>query len=338
MKRRILIGLGAAFGMTVLILDCKTAMAGAHEGVLLCIQTLIPSLFPFFFFSVLITNALTGLSAPPLHKIGKMCSIPRGAESLLAIGLLGGFPTGAQAVGNAYRLGQLNGSDASRMIVFCNNAGPSFLFGIIGALFEQWWVPWLLWILLCLSAITVGIITADQSSDWSRVPPVKPLCITDALQLSFKSMISVCGWVILFRIGITFLDRWCLWLLPEEIQLLISGFLELSNGCIQLATVESCGLRFVLAGTMLSFGGLSVTMQTYSVSCGVPMELYFPGKLFQTGLVFLCSCAIQFAFRVEDRWYPAPYLVMITLVSLLFCIILLQKMKKSCSIPDTISV
>ena len=40
-------GLTGAAGMLVLILDAKTALAGAKEGIQLCLYTVIPSLFPF---------------------------------------------------------------------------------------------------------------------------------------------------------------------------------------------------------------------------------------------------------------------------------------------------
>ena len=338
MKRRSLTGLGASVGMIVLILDSKTALAGAKDGVLLCIQTLIPSLFPFFIFSILITNTLTGLSSPLFKPIGKLCGIPQGAESMLAVGLLGGYPTGAQAVGTAYRSGQLNQSDAARMITFCNNAGPSFLFGIVGAMFEQRWVPWILWLILSICAMVVGISTRDTVSTPPLIPSRKPLGMTEALKLSVTAMANVCGWVILFRIGFSFLERWILWLLPQPVQVLISGLLELSNGCMYLKSVESSGLRFVLAAVMLSFGGLCVTMQTYSVNNNVPMHMYLLGKVLQTSLVLLCSCAAQICFSMEDRWKIPVSIPGIAVAVALFFIMLLQKSKKSGSIPAVIGV
>ena len=39
-----------ALGMIVLILDSKTALSGCREGVTLCLNVVIPSLFPFLSF------------------------------------------------------------------------------------------------------------------------------------------------------------------------------------------------------------------------------------------------------------------------------------------------
>ena len=38
----------ATFCLLILILNVDTAVKGAQEGLELCIQTIIPSLFPFF--------------------------------------------------------------------------------------------------------------------------------------------------------------------------------------------------------------------------------------------------------------------------------------------------
>ena len=63
MKRRILTCVAAALTMLILILDVKTALAGAAEGVQLCIQVVLPSLLPLFFLSIFLTDAISNISA-----------------------------------------------------------------------------------------------------------------------------------------------------------------------------------------------------------------------------------------------------------------------------------
>ena len=101
MKHRIRTGIFASLGMLLLILDTKTAIQGAQEGIRLCIMTVIPSLFPFFVLSSLLTGALTGVRLRFLRPIGKLCRMPAGSESLLLIGMLGGYPTGAKSAADA---------------------------------------------------------------------------------------------------------------------------------------------------------------------------------------------------------------------------------------------
>ena len=106
-------------------------------------------------------------------------------------------------------------------------------------------------------------------------------------------MALVCGWVILMRMVLHFLERWFLWLLPKTAQVVVAGILELSNGCIGLAQLESEGLRFVIAAGLLSLGGICVTLQTASVAEGISMKQYFPGKILQGAFSFLASYCMQ---------------------------------------------
>ena len=114
-------------------------------------------------------------------------------------------------------------------------------------------------------------------------------------------MASACGWILLFRIMLSFLERWFLWFLPEETQILLVGFLELSIGCIRLGSIPSEDIRFVLCSAMLAFGGLCVAMQTGSVSQGLSLKVFFRGKMIQTLFSIILSIlaiVIPFAFAL----------------------------------------
>ena len=153
-KQNLRIAIAAAVAMLVLILDSRTALAGASEGISICLNTLIPSLFPFILLSILLAGSLSGQEIPILRPATKHCRIPKGTESLLAIGFLGGYPVGAQNVALLHRAGQLSDQQATRMITICNNAGPAFIFGILGSMFSSCAVPWLLWMIpMCRSRI-----------------------------------------------------------------------------------------------------------------------------------------------------------------------------------------
>ena len=153
----------AALGMLVLILDAQTAVSGAKAGIELCLGTVIPSLFPFFVLSMLLTSSLVGRSSRFLGPLGKFCGMPAGSESLLAVGLLGGYPVGAQNISRAREAGQLSGEDARRLLGFCNNAGPAFLFGMAAAQFTEWWMGWALWGIHILSALLTTRMLGEKN-------------------------------------------------------------------------------------------------------------------------------------------------------------------------------
>lgn len=284
-------------GMLVLILDSPTALAGASEGVALCLRTLIPGLFPFFVLSGMLTAAM-----------------PRGG--LLLSGILGGYPVGARNAAESWRNGQLSKEEAERMAVLCNCPGPAFIFGVAGQLFPPAKTT-LLW----------GIYLTSVAVLWLLLPKShcatigNPVTLPEAMQSAMKAMASVCGWVVLMRTVLAVLDRWTLWILPGWGQALAAGLLELTNGMVMLGTVEE-NLRFVLAAGMLGFGGICVALQTMGVTQGLSLKRYFPGKVLQG-----CICTILSAL-VVNLSLPLYIWAALTVLTLV-CGVKLRKFEKS---------
>lgn len=159
-----------------------------------------------------------------------------------------------------------------------------------------------------------------------------------ALKRSIRVMTMVCGWIVLFRVLITFLDRWLLWLLPNEASVAVMGILELTNGCCQLEQIENTGLRFMAASGLLAFGGLCVTMQTVSVTGKLGLGTYLSGKLIQTVISLILSFGIQMLFPAEHRFTVNSSLATALPVILAIFAILLRESEKRGSIPKEIGV
>lgn len=298
--KRYLAGIAAAIGMLVLILDSKTALAGGTEGVALCIRTLIPSLFPFFLLSAVLTGSLSG-------------------SALLLSGILGGYPVGAGCVAQAYRTGSISRREAERLVVLYNCAGPSFLFGVVGPILGSVRSAFMLWAVYLLSIGALWMILPK-----SRIPAghSHPISIQDALRQSILAMASVCGWVILFRVLLAILDLWWLWLMPDWGKVLVYGIMELSNGCLALEQVEP-ELRFILAAGMVGFGGICVLLQTAGTARNVSLRLYFPGKVFQAAVSMLLA-----SFLVPGT--ISPYLQTCLAGFTVLCGIILRKTENKC--------
>lgn len=337
-KKTLLTALASCAGMLVLILDGKTALLGAQEGVMLCMKTLVPSLFPFFVLSAMLTGSLSGCSSRLLRPLGRCLHIPEGAEVLLAVGLLGGYPVGAQNIADACRTGLLDRDSGARMLAFCNNAGPAFLFGVVGGAFCEWWVSWALWGIHILSALFVAaVLPAGRDTRSGCVRPA-PIGMTEALSRAVRVMALVCGWVVLFRMLLCFLARWGLWALPVSVQVALSGLLELSNGCVLLTKIPCAGLRFAVASGMLALGGLCVTMQTASVSESVSMACYYPGKLLQGSVSVALALLCQPLFDGAARCHASATVWSILLVFAGLSVFILRTGKKRDSICGAVGV
>jgi hypothetical protein len=296
MKRKLLPMALWACAMALMILDSKTAIKSAQEGVELCIRTVIPSLFPFFVFSSLLTSSLIGSSI--LRPLSTLFRIPTGAESLLLIGFLGGYPVGAQCIHSAWKSGSLSREDGRRMLPFCNNAGPAFIFGMTSVLFTNSAAPWCLWIIQILSAWIIARIIPGSPAPCAKTQLKNTLTLPAALERSVKNMAMVCGWVILFRVVLGLCGKWIFPGFPQILQILLSGGLELANGCCAMSTISDERIRFLMCAACLSFGGLCVGMQTLSAVGELGMGLYFPGKVMQAMVsVLLAQLISPFLFH-----------------------------------------
>ena len=238
---------------------------------------MIPSLFPYFIFSNILISTIQGRWAIPV------------------IGFLGGYPAGAQAISNAYRSNRLNKEDALDLLCYCNNAGPAFIFGMLSPFFSTRYVPWLIWWIHITSALFVRMVMVKRTKQ-TEISASKQPNIASILSASIKGIAIVCTWVFLFRILLQILRKRFFFRCTPILTLILSGILELTNGCCSLNFIGSQQLRFILATGFLSFGGICVTMQTASVAKELSIKKYVFSKILQT--IFSLLLAIPLSFVI----------------------------------------
>lgn len=279
-------------GILALIFDSPTAASGARAGIGLCVQTVIPSLFPFFVLSAFLTGILQDLRFIGGHLICRAWNVPDGCESLIVISLVGGYPIGAKIVADAYAQNNITDGTYRHLISFCNNAGPAFIFGITSLFFRSPLIPWLLWILQILSAHAVAWVLGNPHVNAAKksVAPRGNSYAAVMLQ-SLRSMAIVCGWIVFFRVMISLLEKWLLKFFPGWTRIVICGLIELSNGCCMINEIPGEDIRFLICSILLCAGGLCITMQTLSF---IPQKAgnYLRGKAQQCTVCALLSAAL----------------------------------------------
>jgi len=278
----------AVIGMLILILDSKLVLDAAIAGVELCIWTVIPSLFPFFVLCSMINSNIGRKANGMFRRFGNIFNIPIGSENILLTGFLGGYPIGAQSIMYAYTSGSLSKSDASRLLSFCNNVGPAFIFGIVSQQFESASVGWYLWLIVILSAAFVAMCIPGTGGT-CQIPPAKPISVSQLIANAIKAIANVCAWVILFRIILNFLQKRVLINCHPILQIVLLGILELTNGIVQTASISAPQIRFILCAVFLNAGGMCVAMQTHSIAGALGMRSYYIGKVLQTVFSLLLS-------------------------------------------------
>ena len=215
------------------------------------------------------------------------------------------------------------------MLGFCSNAGPSFLFGMGAALFNNTSYVWIIWFIHIISALLVGMILPDKQKESGAVLTQRSVTAVTALKTSIQVMSRICGWVVLFKILLTFLNQWILCYFPMTIRVLIIGFIELSNGFISTNLITNLGLRIIIIAMIVGFGGLSVLFQTLSVADRLGIGYYFPGKIMQSVISFLMAYIVQLMIMPADESIILPVGYIIGALFLLTIVILCLYGKKT---------
>ncbi|MDR1737180.1 MAG: sporulation protein [Oscillospiraceae bacterium] len=144
-----------------LIFNPRETSSAAVAGISLCLNVIIPSLFPFFVISTLtielgLTRYLGALLRPimrPLFRLSGSCS------TAVILGFLGGYPVGAQTAIALYERKQCTKDEAERLLAFCNNSGPAFILGAVGAgILGSSQAGWLLYLTHTAASLTIGIM------------------------------------------------------------------------------------------------------------------------------------------------------------------------------------
>ena len=297
----------------ILIIDNKTAFEAAMEGFKICINVLIPSMFPLMVLCCMLTEFSVGVQSKLFNKICKRLGFPAGGESILISGLLGGYPVGAIAVTEAYKKGSLSKPSAEKLLGCCSNAGPAFIFGVCASQFSSANYCLILWLIHIASALITMRITVANRDNLQPYISRKSINISLIVANSVKNMANICAWIILFRILIHFLCRWFLWALPNEITTMIIGILDLSNGAVMLQSAANDSIRLVLASFMLSFGGVCVYLQTSSVCADLSTRKYIPSKLYQgiISVILAFGCLVVMHRRINWLLFLVPMLCMV---------------------------
>lgn len=294
-------------GIVMFLLYPAPAASGAGSGLHLAAEVLIPSLFPVG----VLSGCLVRMGPEPVAErlagpvVRSLFGLPGAAAVPLILGLLGGFPLGSQLVCTMYREGKLTRSDAERLSVLCNNAGPGFLIGVAGSVLGDVRLGIALLVVQVLSVLLVGFLLrkpiVTRYSAFSRQN--EPTSFADALLKSIKdtsgSMLTLTGTLCFFHAALACLtavlpfDR-----LPSLLQTTVTGVLELSGGIAGLRGTDA-EQAFPIAALLIGWGGVCVYLQAASAFCGVGLSIrnYLFGKLIQSLICFLLAILFSSAFH-----------------------------------------
>lgn len=331
----------------------STAAQGVQEGLQIACSTAIPSLFPFFVLSGLLirTGAAQKLGSWCAPLLRRVYGLPGEAAGPLLLGLIGGYPIGAQAARELYESGTLSRTETEYLLGFCNNTGPAFLIGICGAgLCGSVRIGILLYIIHIMSALLTGLAMTNHTTKYP--PSAKQVCpastsfsasLVASTEQAGHSCLKITAFIMLFSMlrrvlqaaGVFALAPticapllWFLGAPSEAAEPLLTGLLEMTSGLVLLP--ESCGHALLPTMSLLvGFGGCSVLCQTASVVNGLSIRRVLYGKSLHGLLAAALTMIVQAAFPISTPTFSTcgalptgkPAIGFIFCLFSLFCVI-----------------
>lgn len=147
--------------LILIVVFSKSAFNSARRGFMLWVNSVIPSLLPFFICIELLkkTNFMKviGRLLEPIMR--PIFNIPGCGAIALAMGISSGYPIGAKITSDLYEEKLCTKVEAERLLAFTNTSGPLFIIGAVGiGMFGNSTIGILLLLTHFLSAISVGIL------------------------------------------------------------------------------------------------------------------------------------------------------------------------------------
>ena len=305
--RDILLGIALTAAGAALVLCPDEAMEAARTGLQLCGNVIVPSLCPFFVLSSLVVElgfaqylgrALEPLMRP-LFRVSGACA------SAVALGFVGGYPVGARTAIQLYQQGMCSRTEAQRLLAFCNNSGPAFILGVVGAgVFSSSRAGLLLYLVHALASVAVGLIfrfcpgeKGDRGGACARPVRIETarfsVAFTRAVRGALQSTLNICAFVLLFTVVIRLLFHTgvlaalaqilstALGVERKWIESLLTGIIEISSGVTSLTGTGALAGRLSMAAFILGWAGVSVHCQVLSFlgDSGLSPRTYVLGKL-----------------------------------------------------------
>ena len=278
----------ACSSLAVLLIFPAQCRNGGTNGVYLCIQVLIPSLFPFMVLSSFLVES--GLSEALPKWTGKLTKVlfrlPESSTCVILLAMLGGYPVGAAGIKSLWKAKLITDKQAQRMSLFCVASGPGFLVTYIGAVMTRSLrTGYILLASQIIAVIILGLL--------SRITDKSPLIFQKARKIkihakdalipsvtsAIKSCSLMCALVVLFgaisEVIMTFTEN------NPSANWIIALF-EITNGTKILAD----GYPTALLSAACGFGGLCVHFQVFSQLQGIGISklLFYIFRIIQ-GLI-----------------------------------------------------
>lgn len=291
-------------GVLMLAFPVDSSQA-AKYGLNICLNVLIPSLFPFMVISVILTES--GLSRYifyiPSLILSKLSGLNEHYCNLFFIGMIGGYPSAAKNISICVNNGSIDPKTAETLLCFCTNSGPAFLITAVGS---RMCLSSKIGIILFVSSFLSNVILLFFYSVKIKLPhkmtKLSKLNLSQSIVNSTKSCCESMGMisalVVIFSVLVSFIDKY--FHFSQVLKTTFKGILEVTSGCITASHNSSIG-AIVTISAMCGFGGICVILQIMSIVSPfkISIKKFVISRIFSAVLNMLFTSILLSIFPVQ---------------------------------------
>ncbi len=275
-----------------LVIFPKAGVEVGREAISVCINSVIPSLFPYLVCSgYLAASGFAAMFSRYLSPVMRpLFGVPGSGAIAFVLGTVSGYPIGAVCAADLYSSGECTKTDAEKLIAFCNNSGPIFIMSVVGCGYLQ--SPYLgriLYISHVMAAVLTGIImrTYNPKTNYIQKTLPKPLeraaknnlrIFGGVMDNSVFTILKICGFVIFFTVFAASLPH-------TPLSPYIHGMMEITGGTKAIAALDmDFEFKMSVISFLIAFSGISVLFQVGAIASkyGLSLKPYVFGKLLQS--------------------------------------------------------
>lgn len=249
-------------------------------------ENIFPSLFPFFVLSELLiqfgfVEFTSELMKPIMVKIFKTNS---NGAFVLIMSIISGFPASAKYIKELYKNDLIDNNTGTKLLLYTHFSNPLFILGPVSLIFLNNREAGLLVLIahyltnfiiaICMrnyhptkeKSISFSLNKAILEMTLKRINNKKSLgsIVTSSLNSAISTLLLVLGTITMFLVITTIIDNNIH--LNTFHQGILNGIIEMTQGLKYISLLHiPLSLKCALSTMILSFGGLSVHMQVFSI-------------------------------------------------------------------------
>lgn len=253
-----------------------------YEASISWYKNLIPTLFPFFIITDLLSNyGFINFISKIFGQIMVIFKLPKKTSYALFMSMASGFPGNSKLIKELLETGEITSQEASKLLTFTHFSNPLFIIGTIGLIFlNNQKIGLLILIVHYLTNFITGFLFRNIYKETSVINKKKERTTLPFITVLLKSINNAVNTMFLIY-GIIIFTSLLTNIITINLNLssfqksLLTSFLEITQGLKLIANEPlNISIKTSLITFFLSFGGISIHMQVMGILANYKINYY----------------------------------------------------------------